>query len=51
MPIEVVKQMQSETNDAIENTNRIRKDSMEIAHEKIVNGVLNADTELAKETG
>ena len=50
MPIEVVQQLQSETNDAIEDTNRIRKDSMEIAHEKVVSGVLNADEQLSKET-
>ena len=50
IPIEVVKQMQSETNDPIEDTNRIRKDSMEIAHEKVVGGVLNADKQLSKET-
>jgi hypothetical protein len=51
LPLSVVTSLQNPINDKIKETSRKRKNSMEVAHEKIVSGMLNSDAELGKEKG
>lgn len=51
LPLEVVKSLQNPINDSILNTNRARKDTMGVAHEQMVNGILNKDEQLAQQLG
>lgn len=49
LPLEVVKSLQNPINDSILNTNRARKDTMGVAHEQMVSGILNKDEQLAQQ--
>ena len=51
LPLSVVKSLQNPINDKIKETSRKRKNSMEVAHEKIVSGMLDSDAELGEEKG
>ena len=51
IPESVVKIQQNEVNDGIRETSRKRKNSMEVAHERIVTGLFDSDKRLAEETG
>lgn len=48
LPLSVVESLQNPINNSILNTNRARKDTMGVAHEQIVTGILSKDEELAQ---
>jgi len=49
LPLSVVEALQNPINDSILNTNRARKDTMGVAHEQMVSGILNKDEQLAQQ--